>query len=224
MNGKLAVRAGIAGALLALTMPALAAPVAAKAPAAEPTKTRFKTFETWGWKADLPDNMDQAGKERTDPKKPQMAKWMYFSENKSVQLTVSTHPVVAGKKFEDIAKYAYFRFLKEHEKPEILRMRQFKSGKREVAYFIAKVKEVRNAKPHNFVYFRLVVRAQRAIAYLTLGVADTRISEFLEIAEKLVDTFNLAEAASVAKAVQAKGGKVAIVKDLPPAPKAAGKK
>jgi hypothetical protein len=131
------------------------------------------------------------------------------------------------RKFADIAKYNYLTFVKKKPKMTVLRMRQFKSGKRKVAYFLASNQQIRNKKMHTYVYLRMVVRANRALAYIQLGVADDKLDQFEEIADKLISTFNLAEPASVAKAVQRKGGKVAVVNDMPevkPAAKAAGKK
>ena len=233
MKAQFVVRSGLAGALvMALALPSLAAtPAKGKAPpikAAPVAALKFQTIETWGWRAEIPEGMEEVGKERKDPKKPHISNWYYRSQHNGVELRVKVKESAkaAGKAKKarplvELAKFNYIKWVKQWPKSRVLRMRHFTAEGRDYAYIIGQVRHTKNKKEHTFMVMRLLKRTKRGvIARVTLEVDKDKGEQFVDIAEKLLDTFQLADVASV-KAAAAKE-KVEVVNQLPP--KLGGKK
>lgn len=230
MNAQFVVRSGLAGALvLALAIPAIAAKPKAPPPkqaAAAPLK--YQVVETWGWRAELPEGMEEVGKERKDPKKPHLSNWYYRSQKAGVRLRVKLKESnkKPGKKaakrkkprtLVELAKFSYLKFVKQFPESRVLRMRHFTAEGRDYAYIIAQVRRTmkKSQKKKTFMVLRLLKRAKRGVvARVTLQVDKDKGEQFVEIAEKLLDTFQLADVASVTTAAAQE--KIETVNQLPP--------
>jgi hypothetical protein len=219
MIGKLLARIGAASLALALALPATARKPTPTKAAPKAQKLKFETVETWGWRAQLPVGLEEVGKVRTDPRRPHIAKWFYRTDHNAIRVRVKIKPNKGKRKLQQLARLSYLKFVKRLPKARILRMRAFPAGGRQYFYVIALVNQVKQKKQHKYMLLRLMVRAKRGLrATVTLAVADTRMNDFLPIAEKLLDTFQLADVASVKTAVKKEGGKVETVNNVPPTP------
>src|SRR5438105_342098 len=99
-----AMRFGLVAALLVAAAPALAiAPVGGPKPPEKPRKIKFKTFETWGFRADMPSDWKQWKKEKADGAKLYDGKWYYRSPNKNFRVRIKVRRDDMKRTFAEVA-------------------------------------------------------------------------------------------------------------------------
>lgn len=163
---------------------------------------KWQTFETWGWKAELPVGWKQVLKIKKDSRRLYDGKWGFHSPNKSFRLRVKVH-ASKGIPWKERIKRTYVKLHKHYREFALINSRDIKHAGRELFYLFGKVKLKRLKKVHDYVIFRMVKRFPKRKLRLTITftAADDRLDQFLPVVTHFTDTFALVDSKSADQAI-----------------------
>lgn len=179
----------------------LASPEAAAAPE---SKERFRTVQTWGWRAELPTSWKPWLNEKRDPARPYEGKWAFRSPKRNFRLRVKIR-VSKGLSWAARTKRTFEKLEKRLPKFHLLAANTKTLNDRELFYVLARFTGKRRTRDHDHLVFRMLVRYpnRKLRVVITLIAADERVDEVTRLVERFAESFALVDPKSADEAARA---------------------
>jgi hypothetical protein len=172
---------------------------------------KYVTVETWGWRAELPEGWKQVEAKKDIPSKPYDALWRYHSVKSSWRLRVAVRTIKKPESdFKVRTRNTFERLVKRIPDIELLRANTIKIGERPVFYLLARANRERKGEKLDFLYFKMFsfFPKRKLQVAVTLSVANDKLENFLEVAERFMESFELVDPKSADEALKTHGAAV----------------